>query len=99
MIEYPVRLTFELQIVDARNAVVIPELAWRNDGPHIEQQRRVGNLVVDLLNANHEAGLSIGDPVFGRSVEEMADASTATGLRGLSADRARKVSKVGGRRK
>lgn len=52
MIEYPVKLTEDFQIVDRFNRTVIPDLTWKGDLSHRHEQKGIGELIVNLLNAH-----------------------------------------------
>lgn len=101
MITYPVRLTYDYQIVDNQNKVVLPELTWRNDALHLAQQKEIGELIVALMNANEVARqFSAGkEQIYGRSLADVVKASQPAGTADLSEDRPGKVSRAGGRKK
>ncbi len=68
MIDYPVRLTVDLQIVDKFNRTVVPDLTWKGDLSHIREQRERGELIVNLLNAHSEIS---HNPVFQEPTPEL----------------------------
>lgn len=71
-IEYPVRLTAEYQIMDANNKVVVPELTWRNDAVHLNQQKEIGELIEELIN-RHGIEMAVRleeSPIFEAEVEK-----------------------------
>mgnify|MGYP001611166399 CR=1 FL=1 len=52
-IEFPVKMDENFTLVDADGKTVIPCFIWRADVQHLDRQKKLGALVVHLLNEWH----------------------------------------------
>ena len=50
IIDLPVRLTSNFEIVDKNGQIVFPCITWKSDIYHLSKQRERGQMVVDKLN-------------------------------------------------
>lgn len=77
-IEYPVKLTQDSQIVDKFNRTVVPDLTWKGDLLHVKHQREVGELLVNLMNVNHENQKLMEETVVSGSLNPLQDTVKST---------------------
>lgn len=51
-IKFPVRASSDLEIIDSENRIIVPTLLYQADIYHVNNQKEICNLIVDLLNEN-----------------------------------------------
>lgn len=54
IIDLPVKLTGNCEIVDAKGRVLCPTMFYRSDSAHLKKQREIGSEIVAAINRVNE---------------------------------------------